>query len=145
MDCKKGRQRFHGFENKDNDSNDKKGTVKCHLTTLNHFGDFVGSIGDCGTVFMCDHEVYPANPHPANPVTIIMHCNWKANHGTEVLKDPITDQNVKDTLGHMMFCTGDWNLSPGMDKAMEHFECYLMFISHVIVVFVWNLAKNVSS
>ena len=47
-------------------------TVSEYLMNLKHIGNFAARVADYRTALICDRKKCPFNPHPVDPVTVIM-------------------------------------------------------------------------
>ena len=81
-------------------------------------GRFAALVGDYRTACICDRDMCPRNPLPADPKTIARFYHWKSGGSNDVLLDPSTGEIVKDIDGNILLCTGEWN-SPSCINEMQ--------------------------
>ena len=113
----KKRREMAGQDNDPTKDKTRNSTVEEYINILNHLGKFACRVGDYRTALICDRNLCPFNPHPADPVTIIMYYYWKSQSRTDVLMHPVTNLPVIDTQNRTIMCSGDWNSPSGIDKS----------------------------
>ena len=92
-----------------------RSTLSDYLLYIRQIGDFAYRIGDFRTCTICDRDLCPKNPHPANPETLILFFKWKSGEHGSTLKD-LSGNDVKDIQDRTILCTGDYHTPQCLNK-----------------------------
>lgn len=97
---------------------DIKKTVNQYRPYWKELGRFATKLGDFRTAAICDDELRPSNPLPADPDTIILWFNYKAlEEGVPVCEARSSTTHAKFANGEVIKAVGQWKSPVNIRRA----------------------------